>query len=133
MFYKTGYAFNVGDLFQNWKWNTTEMEKKQAMKVFAYFIRLLIFDIIENNITFIFPTLPRRASIFVKVISGEAFKRWYKDGWFRDIDYLMSDWTGYYMVFRYQTKHGMREKPIYLSRWIRKIWSNKINNGKKYY
>lgn len=52
---------------------------------------MIILDIINNNITFVLPTVHKEAMIHVKQFTGETFRHMYNMGKFNDIDYLMSN------------------------------------------
>jgi hypothetical protein len=94
---------------------------------------LIILDIINNNITFVLPTVHKEAMIHVKQFMGETFRHMYNMGKFNDIDYLMSNFKGYQIYYRYQYKGGYREKPIYINSALKKIFIDNINKGKQYY
>ena len=57
----------------------------------------------------------------------------YNMGKFNDIDYLMSNFKGYQIYYRYQYKGGYREKPIYINSALKKMFIDNINKGKQYY
>lgn len=142
------WSFSSQDLFDNinfaqfgwshafYKLFKTDRWKKLVGMVFTYFIYQVILDIIENNVTFEFPLKgAARAEFYVKVFTGERFRKLYQAGKWEDIDFLNSEFTGYQIYFRYKTKRGQeKEKPVYIShKNARDIFHKKINEGKKYY
>lgn len=146
MYYKTGYCFTAVDLFDNF--NTSKISTKVkfwgkdcrantkselAAQILTYCFYLIILDIINNNATFVLPTVNKEAFIHVKQFTGEQFKHMYRMGKFNDIDYLMSNFKGYQIYFRYAYKGGYREKPIYINSTLKKKFIDNINNGKQYY
>ena len=146
MFYKTGYCFTSKDLFDNFNISRLTTKKKfwgkdckgdskldLVAKVLTYCFYLIILDIINNNITFVLPTVHKEAMIHVKQFTGETFRHMYNMGKFNDIDYLMSNFKGYQIYYRYQYKGGYREKPIYINSALKKIFIDNINKGKQYY
>ena len=101
MFYKTGYCFTSKDLFDNFNISRLTTKKKfwgkdckgdskldLVAKVLTYCFYLIILDIINNNITFVLPTVHKEAMIHVKQFTGETFRHMYNMGKFNDIDYL---------------------------------------------
>ena len=146
MFYKTGYCFTSKDLFDNFNISRLTTKKKfwgkdckgdskldLVAKVLTYCFYLIILDIINNNITFVLPTVHKEAMIHVKQFTGETFRHMYNMGKFNDIDYLMSNFKGYQIYYRYKYKGGYREKPIYINSTLKKIFIDNINKGKQYY
>lgn len=146
MFYKTGYCFTAVDLFDNF--NTSRITTKRkfwgkdcradskaelAAQILTYCFYLIILDIINNNSTFVLPTFNKETMLHVKQFTGDMFKQMYRAGKFNDIDYLMSNFKGYQIYFRYQYKGGYRDKPIYINSALKKIFINNINQGKQYY
>ena len=146
MYYKTGYCFTSRDLFDNFnvkqintpthiftkKYNCT-CKKELCAKILTYCFYLIIFDIIENNATFVLPTKNKTSNLFVKQFSGDTFKRMYQKGKFLGIDFLNSNFKGYQIYFQYAYKGGIREKPIYISSKLKELFYSKINEGKQYY
>lgn len=145
MNYKTGYAFNAKELFQNFnikyiKTNSsilkehyhTKEKKEMAVKVFLYAIYLILLDIIENNVTFVLPT-KRKSQIQMGNVSGDNFKEARKNGKFQDIDFLESNFTGHQLEFVYWTKHSEKKKLIYVDSKLKQKITDYTNKGKKYF
>lgn len=64
-------------------------------------MRLIIEDIIENNITVEIPCVGSKAARFyVKCYSGDEFIEMYKHGVFKGIDYVKSEFKGYQLMFQ---------------------------------
>ncbi len=142
---KTGYAFNCKDLFENFnikyiktshntlkKFYKTKEKKEMAVKVFLYAIRLILQDIIENNITFALPSR-RRSQIQMGSISGDSFKEARKNGKFKDVDFMESNFTGYHLEYVYWTKHSEKRKQIYVDKELKSKITEQSNNGKRYF
>lgn len=104
---KTGYSFTTGHLFNSFnikhitthhsilkKHYKTREKKEMAVKVFLYAIYLVLLDIIENNVTFVLPT-SKRAQIQMQAVTGDAFVKARKNGKFKEIDFIKSNYTGY--------------------------------------
>jgi hypothetical protein len=76
--------------------------KKQLFcaSVFTYCCYLILFDIIQNNATFVLPLFNHRyADIHVKPVRDERLKMARQAGAFQDLDLLMTNFTGYQVVF----------------------------------
>ena len=90
-------------------------------KMIKYLFYLIIKDIIENNITFKFP--PGTSTYLEMVpIHGADFEKARQNGAFDDVDFLASNFTGYQLYLRYNTRYGHWKKQIYVS----KPWKDKI-------
>lgn len=146
MFWKTGYCFTQKDLFDNFNLKKLKIKRdtvtkkygcnskqKFCGKVFTYCLYLILLDIIEKNATFVLPTKGKEACIQVKSFSGPLFQKLYSAGKFHGIDFLASNFTGYQIFFRYRANEGFREKPIYISKKLKDVFYENINNGKAYY
>lgn len=62
-------------------------------------------------------------------VSGEDFIRAYQRGAFQDVDYLASNFTGYNLHLRYNTRYGNWKKRIYVSQKYKDIITQKTNAG----
>lgn len=147
MNYKTGYCFTSLDLYEKFDTTSVKMPKayhknggKNTLKesfasMLTYLFYLIVLDIIENNVTFVFPLFSgKEACLYVKVFDGDLFQKTYSKGKFIGIDFLASEFKGYQIYFQYITgAKDIREKPIYISHKLKDIFYNNINNGKKYY
>ena len=111
--------------------------KKQGIcvQVLIYCFYLILLDIIQNNITFVLPLFNNRhASIYVRPIVGEEFKKARQYGAFEDIDFLATNFTGYQLTYSWETTGGnIRYKPIYINKRFKDVLYDYINQGKQYY
>lgn len=92
-------------------------------------------DIIENNVTFVLPLkYGNYAEIYMKQFSDEEFKKLYKYGKFKNIDYVLSQFTGNELVYKYSTRTvDTKEKPIYVNKELKKLIEKHTNEAKQYY
>ncbi|MBO7211734.1 MAG: hypothetical protein J6V44_12120 [Methanobrevibacter sp.] len=123
---------------QSWRRVKKEKEFRDqysdtAAAILTYCFYLIILDIIENNVTFVLPVISRKASIFVKPITGETFEYLYREGSFNGLDFLKTNFVGYRLCYQYQTKESVREKPIYIDKTLKKRLYDNANNGMVYY
>lgn len=147
MNYALGHSLSARDLFYSFNTNklklTTEECKKifsdghkdrLAASIFMDSVKLVIDDIIDNNVHFKLPGIGRRESyLYMKRITGKQFKHEFKRGRWQDVDFINSDFSGNQIMFRIESKKSpIREKPIYLSKRDKQKITNNTNNGKQY-
>lgn len=143
----TGWACTLNDIFVRFpyekykslitKWTTFYERRKLVKQVFRECVRLVIEDIIENNVTFKIQGIGYQGGeIHMEPIVGSDFERARKYGKFKDVDFLESLFTGYQM---YLYVHGKRDNflhrrkfPIYLGTMYRNQITENTNNGKQY-
>ena len=123
--FAVGYALNAKDLFENFKSRKVtfskdgtyvQHKKEKAASIFLTCVKLVIQDIIDNNVQFKLPPVGRGSSYLqMNRTTGEAFKRAFRAGKWRDVDFLTSDFTGYQIKYfmEHQNKPA-KEKPVYL-------------------
>lgn len=147
MHYKTSHCITSVELYRKFKKDKIKLKKKQilkefkadtkqelAAKVFTYCLYLIILDIINNNVIFALPDVfGKNSEIAMKIFEGEEFRSAYKNGKFKDIDFILSGFKGYQIFYTYEYKNETREKPIYVNEKIKDIITNNANSGKTYY
>lgn len=107
--------------------------RELAGKIFKDCFYEILLDIIENNSIFVLPLISGNyAEIYMKSITGDDFKSYYKKGAFSNIDYVKSQFAGYRLSFLYKNSKGYRQKPIYLSKRLGKLLEQYTNEGKQY-
>ena len=128
MNYATGYAFNSKDMFANFPidkliisrddckrlFNTFD-RRMVAIRIFLYAVKIILLDIINNNVTFRVPT-NKPCELYIKRTHGEKFKQARRNGKWMDVDYLASNFSGYQMDFTYIANERDIHKPVYLSK-----------------
>lgn len=100
--------------------------------IFKYLFLLIIQDVIEEGITFKFPSNCMNSFIEMVPVSGEDFKDAYRKGAFQDIDFLASNFTGYQVQFRMTTKYGKWCKRIYVTQKYKDRIAELTNKGRKW-
>ena len=141
----TGCAFSLKDLFTNFntkrlkitcneckKINHNEHRDILAKQIFKESVKIILNDIIENNITFELPTKGRKCDIHMQRIRGEQFKALRKAGKWRDVDYLKSIFTGHQLGFFMYGRRTPRIKNIYVNKELKDKITNNTNNGMQY-
>lgn len=142
-----GWACNLNDLFVRFpyekckslmtKWKTFQERRRIIKKVFREGVRLVVEDIVENNVTFKIQGIGYQGGeIHMEAIRDSDFKRARINGKFEGVDFLESLFTGYQM---YLYIHGKRDNflhrrkyPIYLGGKYKQLITQKTNEGKQY-
>lgn len=147
MNYATGYAFNTDEIFENFPYdkllvtcddcnivNGDYHKDKLVKRVFKDALKLILTDIIDNNVTFQLPTGAARSEIHVNNFEGKQFEEARKNGKWLDVDFLTSNFTGNQLVLEIYGKGDSikRRKPIYVDRRLRDRLTENTNNGIRY-
>ena len=142
-----GHAFTGKDLFDNFPVRKLKMSKEQcvdiysdgnkrdlAESIFLDSVQLVIDDIIDNNVHFKLPGIGRtQAYIHADRTEGKAFKKAFKNGKWNDVDFLMSNFSGYQLVLNMLSEKRLpRKKLIYLSSEDKQRLTDHTNAGKQY-
>ena len=113
-----GHTFSAQDIFHNFPIKKLKMDyddvkeiysdgdkRSLSASIFTRGMQLIIEDIIENNVHFLLPTAgSNEAYLYMKKTSGNDFKKAFKNGKWRDIDFLTSNFTGYQMAHTTKSK-----------------------------
>lgn len=144
--YSLGCAFNLNELFMNFPWKKLSINCKDcaeiigdrhrsylAKKIFKESLRLVIEDIIENNVTFQLPlTGNKKCNMHMHRVQGTAFKRLRQHGKWKDVDILNSNFSGYEIGFYMLGNRTPRQKTVYISKKYKKRISELTNKGMSY-
>lgn len=147
MNYAIGHAFTANDLFTNFPTRKLKMTQEQcseiysdgskkslAEQIFIKSLEMVVDDIIDNNTHFKFPGLGRtQAYMYMQRTEGDKFKKAFRNGKWRDVDFITSNFSGYQLVLEMQSNKRLpRTKPIYLSSKYKQRITDHTNNGKQY-
>ena len=145
MNFATGYAFNTNEIFENFNWKRLSVKstyinkdgKKcrrdhKVISVFLYAVKLILIDIFKNGVTFNLPTR-RISKIKMKQVTGEDFKKAKRNGAYRNILPIESDYTAYSPEFIYQSGGVIIKKNIHVDKKLQNIYIDNTNNGMKYF
>ena len=118
-----------------WVKNRYKNQKQFASNIFKDCFYDILLDIINNNVTFVLPLrYGNYAEIYMKQFSEDEFKKLYKWGKFKNIDFVLSQFTGNELVYKYDTQTvGVKEKPIYVNKELKKLIEKYTNEAKQYY
>lgn len=146
MNYALGCAFSMDDLLMNFPYKKLQITCEQCKsitgnnhrdilvkKVFKENLKLVLSDIIENNVTFWLPlTGNRRCNIHMKRVHGEEFKNLRRGGKWKDVDIIKSMFSGYELRLFMLGNRTPRVKTIYLNKEYRERITINTNNGVQY-
>lgn len=145
--YAMGHAFSLHDTFMNFPVEKLKMTTEQCREtysdgnkrdlvasIFAKSVQMVVDDIIDNNVHFKLPGLGKtQAYIYMNRTHGKDFKRAFKNGKWNDVDFIMSNFSGYQLQLEMQNEKKLpRQKSIYLSQKDKQRIVDNTNNGKQY-
>ena len=99
---------------------------------FRYCMGVILNKILDDKLRFKIP-VANNAYIDFEVINEDLFELYKQRGAFPDVDFIESDFTGYYLRYYYQAKHYQKKITIYLGGDLKKKFINKVNSGEKLY
>lgn len=146
MNYALGCSFSQDELFENFPYNKLKINCKQCVQIngdphrnklvkqiFRENIKLILNDIIDNNVTFELPLRGnKKCNIHMQRIQGEDFKNLRKSGKWKEIDFLKSYFTGYQLGFYMLGNRTPRTKNIYVDKYFRNKIIENTNKGIQY-
>lgn len=149
MNYATGCAFNLDEMLLNLDKSKLTMtsdlceringdrHKNTLIKqICLEGMKLVLDDIIENNVTFELPTgSARKTQLRMGRFTDEEFAKVRRRGKFADVDFLTSNFSGYQILLEMFYKSGRppRTKKVYVDKTRRDRITEHTNNGKQYY
>lgn len=143
-YWATSYAVKARELYYRFPTSKYLRIKRQDLpsrfheqfsslygEMFRYFLYLVIKDIVENQVMFKFPG-SRSVWIQMDPVTGDDFKIARQKGGFQDVDYLVSNFTGYSLYLRYNSRYGHWKKRIHISSKYRDKITELTNKGVKW-
>lgn len=146
MNYALGCAFSTKDLFMNFPYKKLKITCKECesiigdnhkqilvSKVFRYSVKLILYDIVNRNVTFWLPlTGAKKCNIHMKRVQGRDFQNLRKAGKWKDVDIVASNFSGYELGLYMFGNRTPRIKTVYVDKYLRKIITENTNKGKQY-
>lgn len=145
MNYAVGHSFNMDEMFMNFPYKKLQLtcedckriNKKRdrdvlVKKIFRDCVKVILNDIIDNNVTFILPTNRGEADIHVRRTHGENFKKATKRGKWKNVDILSSNFSGNELVLNMKHKVFIKEKVIYVDNKLKSKITKNTNSGMQY-
>lgn len=146
MRYSLGCAFNLDEMFMNFQFKKLKITCKECKsitgnnhrdilvkKIFRENLKLVLNDIIDNNITFWLPlTSGKKCCMKMKRVEGEDFKNLRKVGKWKDVDIVKSMFSGYEIQFFMLGNRTPRVKHVYINKELKDRITNNTNKGMQY-
>lgn len=144
--YSLGCAFNLSEIFLNFPWKKLSITCKEckkiigdnhrsylAIRMFKENLRLVIEDIIENNVTFWLPLVgDKKCNMHMHRVQGQVFQKLRQHGKWKDVDIINSNFSGYEIGFYMFGNRTPRYKTVYVSKKYKKRISELTNNKMSY-
>lgn len=142
-----GHTFSAQEIFHNFPIKKLKMDydivkkiysdgdkRSLSASIFTKGMQLIIEDIIENNVHFLLPTVgTNEAYLYMNKTSGNDFKKAFKRGKWKDVDFLTSNFTGYQLGLLVKSKKRPEKiKTIYLGYKHKDRITKLTNEGKRY-
>lgn len=140
------HGFTAGELFTNAPENLTKLKwawinenygwhrtyEDAIAEPFKYCFSLVINKVLDERVRF---KMPVKSSAYIdfEIVSEEKFVEQRQNGRFSEIDFVESDFTGYFLNYFYLSKAYEKMKPIYLGGRLKEKFLSGINSGIKYY
>jgi hypothetical protein len=99
---------------------------------FKYCFGLILNRVINDKVRFRVPA-KTEAYIDFEIVSGEKFISQRQNGRFSEIDFIESDFTGYFLTYYFKAKAYQKAIPIYVGGELKRNFLDKINTGTKFY
>lgn len=147
MNYALGYAWKLDELFQNFnsaalkidgvsltRLYGDEHKKKLCYRVFRECIKLVVNDIIENDVEFQLPTGSRKTSLLMRTYRDRDFRKARQNKKFMEVDFLESGFIGNQIQFyMYGHRKIAKSKQVYVNKDLKEKITKYTNEGRVYY
>lgn len=122
---------------KNWFWfikryGSTASFEDSLSKPFKYCFGLILNKVIDEKVRF---KVPVSSDVYIdfEIVTGDAFLTQRHNGRFSDIDFVESDFTGYFLGYYFKGRSYQKHLPIYIGGDIKNKFISKINAGEKFY
>ena len=145
MKYALGHAFSLSDLFTDLNLKSLNISadeckeligyknrRELAKAIYSYSVKLVLDSLIDDDRAFKLPSGAKDAKIRLKRIDGQDFINSRKNGKFSNVDFMVTNNSGYQPELQYQFKNVITSKPIYVNKENRERIEDKINDGEHY-
>lgn len=122
---------------KKWSWfisnyGITKSYEDAIADPFKYCFGLIMNRIIDEKVRFIIP-YAQEAYIDFEIVTGDKFEQQRQNGRFSQVDFIESDFTGYFLRYYYKGRAYQKSYPIYLGGALKQKFLDKINSGEKFY
>lgn len=139
----TGHAFNLDqmlikfpyDKLKGLKGLNKSQKKSLIKKIIKDSVYMVLNDIIDDNAQFELPVKAKKAYMFMKRVSGDDFVKARKNGAFKGVDFLESDFTGNNIILQLRgnsVEGRWKETKVYVSGELKNKIIENTNKGKQY-
>lgn len=145
MNYAVGCAFNINEMLINFPYKKLKITCKECeningnmhrnvlvKQIFRECLKIILNDIIDNNVTFWLPTGARKSNIHMQKINGDKFKNLRRSGKWKDVDFINSNFTGYMLGFYMFGARNRLIKNIYVNNELKNKITENTNKGMQY-
>lgn len=147
MNYALGYAWKLDEIFQNFKSQNLLIDgvslqrlygdnhkKRLCYKVFRECVKIIVNDIIDNDVEFQLPTGSRKTSLQMHTYRDEEFKKARKNGKFMEVDFIDSNFIANQLQFyMYGHRNIPKAKQVYVNKELKERITKYTNEGRVYY
>ena len=140
------HGLTAGELYTNtsksitnrpWRWwirqyGWTSTYEDAIADPFKYCLGLVLNKVIDEKVRFKIP-VKSEAYIDFEIVTGDKFLQQRQNGRFSEIDFVESDFTGYFLNYFFKAKAYQKQMPIYIGGELKKKFLEGINSGTKYY
>ena len=122
---------------RKWTWwvnnyGSSDSYEEAISEPFKYCWKVILDKVIDDRVRFIIPNASE-AYIDFEIVNGDKFIQQRQNGRFSEIDFVESDFTGYFMNYYFKAKAYQKVIPIYLGGELKNKFLSGINSGIKYY
>ena len=139
------HGLTAGEIYSNtpkkiidkkWRWmisryGWTDSYENAIAEPFKYCLSLILNRVIDDKVRFKIPG--QDAYIDFEIVQGDKFIEQRQNGRFSEIDFIESDFTGYFLNYYFKAKAYQKVIPIYIGGELKKKFLDGINSGIKYY
>lgn len=98
---------------------------------FVYCLNLIIDTILTERVRLKLPF--KQSYVDFEIVTDDRFIEQRQNGRFQEIDFIESDFTGYFLNYFYWGRNYQKTQPMYLGGKYKKQFLEGINTGTKYY
>lgn len=147
MRYAVGYAWDLPEIFENFDSQALKIDgvsldrlygdrhkKIFCYKVFKECCKIIVNDIIENDVEFSLPTGSRKTFLRMRTYRDVAFRDARRNGKFMKVDFLKSNFSANQLqLYMYGHRNIPKAKQVYLNPALRDKIIDYTNEGRVYY
>lgn len=118
------------NLNDTYGWNATYEDAIAGP--FRYCLGLILHRVIDDRVRFVIPTVAE-SYIDFEIVTGDKFMTQRQNGRFQEVDFVESDFTGYFMNYYFKTRAYPKMIPIYIGSELKRKFMEGVNSGVKFY